>query len=728
MKGYFVDSRFENSPDALRRVLRAQSTVRLCFALSVAAVGYVIYWLSPHHEPYFASATTLFCFLYSLGMFVTVRRGGTRVLSIILIATAIADPLVLSATVVLAGIYGSLVVGFYIFTMLGFGFRAGPRLMFVCQAAAIAGFIAIFAMQSFWQEHWIMWLSWLTPMLAVPLYAANLLHTLRAAHEAVDQARALAEQQSRGKSELLAKVSHELRTPLSGIVTATELLDEEVRDPRVERRTRTIRSLTDSLLSEINDLLDQAKFDSNKASLTLGRIDLAAHVHDSLRMFEGMAQKKGIVFAVHVDPTMVDDVSSDSHLIERVLHNLVGNAIKFTHAGRVDVSVQLAAETAEQYRVYFTVTDTGIGIPDAFRERMFEAFAQADSGSERRYGGTGLGLALSRSTVTLLGGDLQYSSAVGKGTRFWFELTLPRLPVEDNDGSEIEDDSYPVGKRILLAEDNHTNLMLLKELLEIDDHIITSCTSGLDALELLAKQAFDVLLLDYNLGDMDGVRVLQTYKFATLHPSPVIFLTADATPATATRLYEAGSAAILYKPVSLAQIRDALKRIELDVADVPSVASVDAIGEVSPTRSGPPALSVVPTMALDARTLKNLKQVSKRPEFVPELLASAELDIGRSCQLLQDALAGKTHVNFRDVAHALKGVCINVGAMRLVALASNLMRMSSDEIEQASPRIAMDLRQAHAVTVQALHTAIAESTPLAAKGGMLHADQHVHDA
>ena len=197
-----------------------------------------------------------------------------------------------------------------------------------------------------------------------------------------------------------------------------------------------------------------------------------------------------------------------------MLLNLAGNAVKFTDSGKVDVRIDLVEATQAAYRLRFSVTDSGIGIPEAFHAKLFEPFMQVDQGAARRYGGTGLGLALSRQIVELMGGELAVDSKPGKGSCFWFEVDLhrctPLLPVNRLSDSPRADQA--AHRRILVAEDNETNLLLLRELLEMDGHTVTTCSSGMAALDLLVDQEFDLLLLDYNLGDMDGVRVLQTWR------------------------------------------------------------------------------------------------------------------------------------------------------------------------------------------------------------------------
>jgi len=229
-------------------------------------------------------------------------------------------------------------------------------------------------------------------------------------------------------------------------------------------------------------------------------------------------------------------------------------------------------------------------------------------------------------------------------------------------------------------------------------------------------------LLDYNLGDMDGVRVLQTYRFGRLNPVPALFLTADATVRTATRLQGAGCAVILYKPINLVGIRDALARLDLP-ADAVAKPRADAPSLGDCTRAARPALTVVPVNPLDESVIDGLKKINSRPDFLPQLLAQAESDISHCCQQLLDALASRDYASIGTAAHALKGVSANVGAMRLVTLANTLMNMSSDEIAPLNDRLAADIRESWRAAGAALAKMIADAGKTSADdAGSLHLD------
>jgi len=693
----FVEGAHDKTMPGLRAILIAQAKIRVGVALPVIACDLVLYFLTPDGIPaWFVGLMLAYC-AYALAPYWLLRNSTYASLQFLLLATAILDPLVLSVWIALTGVYGTLIAGFYLFTTLGFGFRCGRPLMHICQLTSIAGFVLVLAAEPYWQQNLVIWTALLIPLIVVPMYAGALIKTLRHAREH-------AEEQSRAKSDLLAKVSHELRTPLTGIVASAELLAVESGDATVARRTQTILTLSDNLLCEINDLLDQAKFDATSVALSYANVDLQRQLTTLRSTFETMASRKGLAFLVDMDRAITDPVKIDAHHLDRILLNLTSNAIKFTENGSIRLSIELLERTALEYRLRFSIVDTGIGIPESFRAKMFEPFAQVDQGANRRYGGTGLGLALSKKIINAMGGDLCFESTLGSGSRFWFELTLQRGDAVE----ETSEDVVPIvcRKRILVADDNVSNLLLLEELLQIDQHEVTTCSSGMAALECLLKQEFDLLLLDYNLGDMDGVRVLQTYRFGRLHPVPALFLTADATLQTATRLQEAGGAGLLYKPISLRGIREALARLDLPVA-APAPA---ATATVSPKgKAARPALTVVSTNPLDEGVIAGLRKINTRPDFLPRLLTQAGDDITRCCQQLLGALAEGDYASIKTTAHALKGVSANIGAVRLITLANALMNMSSDDIALANVRLAADIRDSSRATEAALEKVVAEA-------------------
>lgn len=707
-----VEGVADKSEAALRKILRAQASLRIMVAVPVIILETILYLSSPESIAVRLVVLTAAYFAYVLVLRVLVHFSQAATSRALLVATAVLDPLALTAWLVVTGEHGGLIVGFYLFTILGFGFRTGRPLMYLCQMTAIAGFLLVCLSVPYWQQHPTTFLALLIPLLVVPMYAGMLIKSLR-------ESRELAERESKAKSELLAKVSHELRTPLAGIISATELMVGETAQESVKRRADTILSLSGKLLREINDLLDEAKLDAGATRLELAPADLRSQIDLVHAALAEIASGKGIGFRTRVDTAIVDWVETDAHLLGRVLLNLAGNAVKFTEQGQVRILVDLLQARESNYLVRFTVDDTGIGIPDSFNEKIFQPFSQV-AGSHRKYGGTGLGLVIARQIVELMGGKLRFESQRGRGSRFWFEVALQRCsaPATADAPCRVPSAEASTPKQVLVAEDNETNLILLRELLEIDGHEVTTCASGTEALEILAEREFDLILLDYNLGDMDGVRVLQTYQFGRSQTAPALFLTADTTQLTAKRMSECiDGTAVLYKPVSLAKLRNAMRAFDSAEHAAPESAEVQQNKPESEARLARPALTGVAVTALDRDVIAELKTVSHRAEFFPNLLREAEHDMVRSVQHIVEALARRQHGVIRDAAHALKGVSGNVGAVRVHALASALMTASGDELDNGAERWSADVSEALRITIAALHREISDSNVALSGGG-----------
>lgn len=696
-----VEGIADKSESALRHILKAQATLRILVAVPVIIVETILYLGSPASVAARLVVLSILYCVYILALRVLVHFPQIVSSRALLVATAVLDPLALTAWLVVTGEYGGLIVGFYLFTILGFGFRTGRPLMYLCQLTAVAGFLLVCLGVPYWQEHLTTFLALLIPLLVVPMYAGMLIKSLR-------ESRELAERESKAKSELLAKVSHELRTPLAGIISATELMAGEATQEVVRRRADTILSLSGKLLREINDLLDEAKLDAGATRLELAPVDIKAQVDLVHAALAEIAVKKGIDFQIRVDPAIVDRVQTDAHHLGRVLLNLSGNAVKFTDQGHVRLTVDLVRMEESRYVLRFGVSDTGIGIPDAFKDRMFQPFSQGQ-GTHQKYGGTGLGLVIARQIVELMGGVLRFESEIGRGSLFWFEVSMGRcLAIAGVDATDaLHDGSISTPKRILVAEDNETNLILLRELLEIDGHVVTTCSSGTEALEILAERNFDLILLDYNLGDMDGVRVLQTWHFGHARTTPALFLTADTTQQTAQRISECtNGSSVLYKPVTLLKLRKALSAIEACAPGVAEKAEISQEIMYSAARQAKPALTSVAVTALDAEIIAELKTVSHRAEFFPSLLREAEHDMVRCVQHILEALEKRQHGAVRDAAHALKGVSGSVGAVRVYALASSLMATPGDDLDRSAERWAADVSEALRITIAALRREI----------------------
>ncbi|MGV1098304.1 ATP-binding protein [Thiovibrio sp. JS02] len=386
------------------------------------------------------------------------------------------------------------------------------------------------------------------------------------------EANARLEEISRLKSDFLANMSHELRTPMNAIIGFTELLSETNLDCEQADYTKTIAQSASSLLSLINDILDLAKIESGKLELEHISFDLGEVVGNVCSLFKLPAKEKGVAILCSIDERIPRRVLGDSIRLRQVLVNLVGNAMKFTEQGQIDIRVAHERQVAGRILCRFSVRDTGIGIPADRREAIFDKFTQADGSTTRKYGGTGLGLAICLQLVGLMGGQLAVESEVGKGSTFFFMLPLEEAPAEviplkaPREGAAA---THGKGGRILLVEDNAVNQRLATILIQREGYEVDVASDGVEAMERLKHQRFDLVLMDVQMPNMDGITATRKIREIEadaalkaqyvclrdlLQPLVVIGLTAHARKEDENACYAAGMNGFLTKPIIKAKL------------------------------------------------------------------------------------------------------------------------------------------------------------------------------
>jgi PAS domain S-box-containing protein len=500
--------------------------------------------------------------------------------------------------------------------------------------------------------------------------------TDRKRREQAERAQLQASAAAQARSDFLAHISHEIRTPLNAIVGASELANRGQDPAQTRGLLRAVDAAARQLQALMSDVLDSARLDAGQLQLEATAVNLRELLDECVTLFAPQASARGLDLGVRMDDVQDPWIEGDPLRLRQILHNLLGNAVKFTHQGSVRLEARLQ-DDGDPPTVLLQVTDTGIGMDADTAARLFQPFAQADAGIARRYGGSGLGLVIVRRLVELMGGRLDLESTPGKGSTFACRLPLRRLPTAALPGAAA---ARFDGLRVLLVDDNPLNRAVADALLRDLGAAPTLAESGHAAARHVAEARFDLVLLDIHMPGLDGFATASLMQRQVQQQGvdlpPIVALSADTTEAALARARQAGFLDYLRKPLERERLAATLRRIASRDSAMPSAPDLQAPAAIPVSGATPPVdvpdLAAVDFDDVDFDAVTALRRHGDNARLLARLLAEFEHHYADSPVALRTLLAEGRHTEATRLAHNLKSVSGSFGAGRLAHASARL--------------------------------------------------------